>query len=37
MIVVVLPLPRRPAVMKKHGRSGSSERSISVSAGSKAR
>src|SRR5215831_10250175 len=28
MIVVVLPLPRRPAVMKKHGLSGSNERSI---------
>ena len=32
MIVVVLPLPRRPAVMVKHGRSVSRMRSIRVSA-----
>jgi hypothetical protein len=30
--VVVLPPPRRPAVTKKAGRSGSSERSMRVSA-----
>ena len=31
-MVVVLPPPRRPAVTKKAGRSGNSERSITVSA-----